>query len=1488
MAKKKQTKKKTSTPARSSTDGVETKTEAAHSHSKLSGESECVIVGVGASAGGLEALKAMVDAMPDSPGLALVVIQHLDPTKPSLTAELLAKHTKMPVGQVEKETLVEVNHIYVIPPNKSLGIRGGKLQLNEPQQRRGARVPIDYFLRSLADDQRERAAAVILSGTGTDGTLGAKAVKTSGGLVIAQQPQSAAHAGMPQSVIETGIVDQVLPPEKIPGALIAYARHEFIRAPQEESALADQTRSDLGAILALIRTRSNLDLRCYKESTLLRRTRRRMGLLNINALLEYRDHLSEHDEEVRALTKDLLISVTDFFRDADAWRTLEKQAIAPLVQRKSLEEPYRAWIPGCATGEEAFSAAMLIDEQLQESQKNCPMQIFASDVDKDALDHARQARYPLSIAADVSAARLSRFFVEVQGNHHYQIKKNIREAVVFAEQNLVGDPPFSNLDLICCRNLLIYLKPEVQQKLIALFHFALREGGMLFLGNAETIGPHADLFDIVSKKWRIYRRLGATRHDIVDFPVTGHAARREVEVIQPPKRRDLRLAQLAQQRLIDWIAPRAVLIDRRWQILYYSGDTDAYLTHAPGSPTQDVLAKCRQGLRTKLRAAVQKALDQGETITVNTRVTRDGEFQAVRVTARPVRDGENDETLVLILFDEASVPRRSYDPAEQSEGASNPKPRRVTGVKPSDEEAAEDPSLTHGVTKETDIDNDEMVRQLEEELAETKEELQTTIEQLEASNEEFKASSEEVMSVNEELQSTNEELETSKEELQSLNEELNTVNSQLANKVEQLEASNNDLGNLIRSTEIATICLDQELRIKWFTPVTTELMNIVESDVGRPLADFSHKLANENLMAEAQLVLDRLAPIEGEVAVQASGPVASEEAARLLPSSRAASRGCRAVNRRSVADSTASEGHRTRTYLRRIVPYRTEDNRIAGVVITLVDITEQKRAQVLFEAKELADKIIDTVREPMLVLDPNLQVVSANETFYQRFHARDAETIGQPVYALDDGQWDIPRLRELLENVLPENHSFSDFEVEHEFAQLGRRVMMLNARRIDRHQLILLAIEDVTALRESERQNVQRVAMLDLVHDVADASNKAQSVDDAMRAALGRVCKYNHWHVGHAWRLADDDSRQMVSSGIWHVNDSWQAGYKSTDSHDTSPKRKQGKDDSLKERQAASSRSRNLDEFRRVTAAARVSPGEGLVGRVVQTGQAQWIEDVAQFADWQRGDAEQIGLYAATAFPISVNSDVVAVIEFFSDRPMVREERFMEFMPSVGVHLSQVIERKRLEKMIADATAALQRHFGRELHDSVSQELAGISMLAETLRQKLSEASSPLVDDAQLVVEHLRAAGNQVTRLSHGLLPVDVDGEGLMTALEELVEHCDQMHEPECLFRCRERVSVENNDTATHMYRIAQEALQNATKHGRPKTIVVQFSKEKGAVVLSIRDDGIGLPPRQTLRGTGLRIMQYRANLIGAQLKIDSQPGKGVAITCRLAESAIT
>jgi two-component system, chemotaxis family, CheB/CheR fusion protein len=1379
-------------------------------------EAEFPIVGIGASAGGLEALKEFFEAMPKNPGIAIIVITHLDPSKESMMSHLLSRSVDLTVAEVHDSPKIRINTVYVIPPNKFLSISNKHLHLSKPKQAYGTRMAIDYFFRSLAIDQGRNSAAVVLSGTGSDGTLGAKAVKQAGGLVIAQSPDSAAHPGMPKSVIATGIVDRVLQPSEIASVLVSYARHETVAADGIDHLKQTTTKStDWENILAILRTRTHFDFRGYKDATLVRRTTRRMGLLDIASLNDYCNYLREHDEEVQALKKDLLISVTDFFRDPQAWNVLDARVIEPLVRNKESDDPLRVWVPGCATGEEAFSVAMLIDSKLQAEQKHCALHLFASDVDKHALDYARGAQYPISIAADVPGNFLKRYFSHVANDHHYQVKKSLRELIVFAEQNLIGDPPFSSLDLICCRNLLIYLKPEIQKKLIALFHFALNEGGFLFLGNAESVSAHPELFRTVSKKWRIFRRLGKTRHELVEFPL--HSQTIKPEVISPAVSKthiEYRMTQLLQKSLLEWIAPNSVLIDRQWQILHFSGDTDRFLTHAPGTSTHDLLSKCRRGLRSKLRASVQKSLEENRTIIVSTRVEYQSKLLDVDLTIRPIQDLENEETLVLILFDEPQGSRNETGHSDRSTE------KRVEQSQ-HDEQAEGQDQQRKPVEL---IDDDEMLRQMEIELNETKQELQISIHQLEASNEELKASSEEVMSINEELQSTNEELETSKEELQSLNEELNTVNSQLANKVDELQDANNDLHNLISSTNIPTICLDRKMQIRWFTPVTRQLFNIVESDIGRPLSDFSHKLADADLLYDAKSVLEQLVPIEVEIA-------SSTEARINVPQ-----------NDKSSAAK--------KTFIRRIAPFRTDEDRIDGVVITFIDITERKKAEALIAAKDLAAKIVDTVREPMLVLSADLKIISANQTFFQTFEVSVENTIGKMLYDLGNGQWDIAELRHLLERVVPNDAAFNDFEVEREFENIGNRIMMLNARRIDQHQLILLAIEDVTKLRRFQAHNLERIELLRLLQRVAESSNAAKTVEQAMKAALDHICQYNHWRLGHVWRLHDGGDKKAFSSKIWMVSDEWEA---------------------------------DPDLVREFKAAVMQAENSSLVEQVVRSGEAHWFENLGDSSTGYLVGGRKLGLKSAIAFPVSFDSELVAILEFFSDQPMDREKRFMEIMPSIGLHLGHVVERKRLEKAIADASSEQQRHLGRELHDGVLQELVGLTMVAESVRQKLEEQPSPLTKQAELLVSSLRNVNEQVSRLSKGLRPVDVDASGLKFALALLVEHCDQIHEVQCQFICNEQVTLENNDVATHLYRIAQEAIQNSLKHSQPNQILVEILTDEGDLVLTIKDDGIGMPQPTSLReGIGLPIMQFRANLIGADLRIESGEGRGTTVTCRI------
>jgi two-component system CheB/CheR fusion protein len=835
-------------------------------------QSRSPVAGIGASAGGLDAFKEFFAAMPPDSGIAFVLVPHLDPSHESLMVELLARHTTMPVVEAANDMPVEANHVYVIPPNKYMTIHGGILRLTGPVERHISQTSIDLFLRSLADDQHERSICIILSGTGSHGTLGLKAIKAAGGMAMVQDPATAAFERMPQNALATGLADYVLAVEQMPEALVNYVRHAYVNGgPRREA--APEAADHVTQVLALVRARTRFDFWAYRKKMLTRRIERRMGLKNLNSFPEYLAFLRDHPEELNQLVKDLLISVTSFFRDSDAFKQLANQVLAPLVQSKQDDAAIRVWVPGCATGEEPYSIAMLLREQLEAAHKSCRVQIFATDVDEGALGVPRVGIYPDSISADVSAERLARFFTRCD-EQTYQVNQALRDMMTFAVQNLISDAPFIKLDLISCRNVLIYLEPEVQAKEVKLFHFALNDGGFLFLGPSETIGRQTDLFEPVSKKWRIYRRIGPTRREHAVFPMVATTevrgpGRRSVE---PVEAKPANFAEVVQRILLDQFAPAAVFINRHYQILYYFGPCAHYLEFPSGEPTHDLIRMAREGLRTRLRAAIHQAIRENRNVVLTeVQVKRNSSYHPVRVTVGPVPMPSAADGLLLIAFE--------------------------------DETPSAQPSSVPGSQGQGEAGKESTIQQLEYALKATRDDLQCTIEELESSNEELKASNEEALSMNEELQSINEELETSKEQLQSANEELRTVNNQLQENNEKLNKASNDMANLLNCTDIATVFLDTAFRIELFTPAATKLFNLIASDIGRPISDITPQFSDPELLGEGQQVLQQFVPREKEV---------------------------------STADG--------RWWARRIMPYRTRDDRIDGIVITFADITERKRA----------------------------------------------------------------------------------------------------------------------------------------------------------------------------------------------------------------------------------------------------------------------------------------------------------------------------------------------------------------------------------------------------------------------------------------------------------------------------------------------------------------------------------------------------------------
>lgn len=1144
------------------------------------------------------------------------------------------------------------------------------MQLSDPPQQRGLRTSIDFFLRSLAHDQGERSIGIVLSGTGNHGALGVREIKLAGGMVISQKPDTAEYDQMPQSAIDTGVVDCVLAPGEMPAALVRYVEQPYLSSAGNLAMIPEQSTDLLNQVLTLLQSRTKYDFRPYRKPMVLRRIQRRMGLAHIDGIAKYLEVLRQRPDEVTALYKDLMISVTAFFRDPEAYRVLEQELIPALLARQSGDLPIRVWVPGCATGEEAYSIAMLLFEGIDarkaiaspaglssddsatgdvgeasnDAVGPAGIQVFASDIDADAIEVARAGIYPASVLGDVTPEQLRRFFVMVDA-HHFQIKKQIRESVVFSHQNLISDAPFSKLDLISCRNLLIYLEPEMQQRVISLFHFALSTDGYLLLGPSETIGRSTDLFETVSKKWRVYRRTGSLKRELVSIPLGKTEERRNVLLRRLPHTMHRKsFKELAEQLVLNEYAPAAVLISRKLEVLYVTGPLVNYLEFPRGELSKELLAMARPGLRTKLRLACNNAIRDGAVAAeVDARVKRNGQYVQCSIIVRPLTEPKEAEGLMLVLFQDRV-------------------PSLVDLSRDSKVGAAEAELLQ---SQELRLD-----QQFEFELKSMSEELQSTIEEMESSNEELKTSNEEIMSVNEELQSVNEELETSKEELQSLNEELSIVNSQLRDKVAELDKATDDLMNLMSSTEIATIFLDEELNIKRFTSPTKALLNLRSTDIGRPLRDIAPKFSDDKMLIECQQVLENLVPVEREV-----------------------------------------ETPEPRYYCRRILPYRTTDHHLGGVVMTFVDLTQRKQAEAarresdashfaeLHESAERLQAILNTAADAIVTFDRSGTIDGVNLATESLFHFQRDELIGQNISLL-------------VPSILGSHH----------------------------------------------------------------AGAGAGQLEKAVERFIGSV--------------------QEVLA-----------------------RRKTGS----------------------------TFPADLTISRV-----------------------DHLNIFTAILRDISV--------------------------------------RKQLQAHILEIASDEQRRIGQELHDGTQQELAGLSLSAGALCNFLQNATSAKKRDAVdwtltdkdfqrvkqtagKVLQGLQEANLHVRALSHGIMPVQIDAEGLRSALAELASTTNELEQVLCRFEFSGTGNIPNNSIATQLYRIAQESLSNALKHGQADEIIISLALEVEQIVLEVFDNGVGFDPRVARRfaaggvGFGLHIMEYRASMICGVLQIDKSEGVGTTVRCTVPAS---
>jgi two-component system CheB/CheR fusion protein len=795
------------------------------------------VVGIGASAGGIEALEGLFRDMPDDVGMAFVVVAHLAPGRESALAEILGRSTSLPVQEAVDGEAVEAGHVYVIPPDTLVSMQQGRLQVRKANPAKRERNPVDVFLGSLAQDDGERAIAIILSGAGTDGTLGIKAVKEHGGLTLAQGVDGSRprHSGMPTSAIATGLIDLIVPVEQIPAKLVDYANGLASVADITEAAEGGGEPGKINGarntICEILRNQVGHDFTGYKERTFLRRVQRRMQVLQLSSIDTYIARLRQDPDEVSLLFRDLLIGVTDFFRDTEAFEALDSLVMPRLLEGKGAGDTIRIWCPGCATGEEIYSIAILLRERLDRLRAVPKVQLFATDIDDLALDVARTARYPAALLHGISPERLRRFFTEEGGSYH--LSKQIRDMCIFSSHSVIRDPPFSRIDLISCRNLLIYIGTDLQRQVIPVFHYALRSGGFLFLGSAENVSQHGDLFTALDKKHRIFqRREHGSSH--LNFPLLASTARPRggLEHKHEPAANSPSVRRLVENRVLERHAPPHVLVNRDGDVVYYSSRTGKYLEAAAGQPSRQLLGMARKGVHLDLRAALQQAMEtrnptrrDGVAVEVE-----DGRIQLVDILVEPLPERDDDPVFLVLFVDSGPL----LTPDEAAHG------RYSGAIEPE-------------------------VEQLERELRDTRERLQSTIEEYETALEELKSANEELVSVNEELQSANEELETSKEEIQSVNEELHTVNQELTSNVEQLNRANSDLRNLFASTQIAIIFLDRQLVIRSFTPAVAGLFNLIPTDRGRPLADMTDDLDHPGLHGDIRAVLDTGQVIEKRV-----------------------------------------------------------------------------------------------------------------------------------------------------------------------------------------------------------------------------------------------------------------------------------------------------------------------------------------------------------------------------------------------------------------------------------------------------------------------------------------------------------------------------------------------------------------------------------------------------------------------------------------------
>ena len=1298
------------------------------------------VVGIGASAGGLAALKAFFGRVPEDTGLVFVVVVHLSPEHESHLAELLQPHARVPVQQVTETTPLEADRVYVIPPGRNLTAVDTHLRLTPLEEQRRERAPIDHFFRTLARTHDGHSIGIVLTGTGSDGTLGIQAIKERSGLVVVQDPNEAEYDGMPQSAVASGVVDWVLPLAEIPDAIVQYAHTEpRVAVPTEGEDLDGEERQRLQKVFAQIRSRTGRDFSRYKRSTILRRITRRMQLRHLEELEDYLGVLREDPEEVRDLADDLLINVTSFFRDPEVFEKLAQDVVPALFTDRSPDDPVRVWSVGCATGEEAYSLAMLLIEEAGRHDVAPPVQVFASDLHERSLGRARDGFYPGDVETDVSPDRLRRFFCKEDGG--YRVRKEVREAVVFAPHNLLSDPPFSKLDLVSCRNLLIYLQRPAQRDVVELFHYALRPGGALVLGTSETADA-PDLFKVEDKRLCLYRRrdVPAPEPRLPVFPLA-HA-----RLPSPPRGEPAggRSYGALHERVVERYGPPSLLLGPDDRVVHVSESAGRYLTHPGGEITANALRLVRPELRVELRAALHAARERGEPVrTRAVAVQTDGETRPVRLDVRPA-SGDADGH-VLVLFDE----------------------RAPLAGEPDADLAAAGADLA-GIEAERDW---------------ARQRLQALVEEYETGQEEMKASNEELQSTNEELRSTLEELETSKEELQSMNEELQTVNQENRHKVEELAQLSGDLQNLMAATDIATLFLDRDLRILRFTPRVAELFNVRLADRGRPLSDFTHRLGTDALAADAERVLARLVPVE-----------------------------------REVPDDDG------RWYLMRVLPYRSAEDRIEGVVITFVEITARKEAEdrlcrAVAETQQQArflDATLSNVFDYVYVWDLDGRLVWANQRLEELWGRRASEYVGRTNAELGDplgqGGWPLAEIGSVVETG---RNATGEVPVERPGGELGTYEYVLTPIRNADGEVDLVAgvSRDVTEQRAAEAAARESEGRLREI---------AETVPDVLFTARpeGRVDYVNPRFealTGHA-------PAAVVGTELWpgliHPDDrervrvAWDDARAREVPFEVRHRMETAEDGVLWV----------------ITRARPVRDDNGAV--------TSWVGAVTDVDELTRAEAEVRDLNASL-------------------EGRVAERTVMVRQLAAALTVAEQEERQRIAHV---------------LHDDLQQQLHGLSMLLGVARKAGGTDAGPLLTRAAEVLDD---AVTLTRTLSTDLNPAILDSDRLEDGLAWLADQTRERHGLEVSVESEGETPVPEPAVRVLVYQVVRELLFNVVKHAGADRARVAVAGDGDDVVVRIEDDGSGFDPDDVADGFGLRSVRDRLELVGGRFEVDSEPGGG-------------